>query len=113
MFIGENKFINEDNLQCIPRIVNKEQNDKVIFNPTTVELKKVVISMNMQSAAGLQYINRYFFQKCWKIINQDLIEVVKAFSLASRSINTFPINVLNFLVRLVTLIKLKYSGLLT
>ena len=43
------------------------------------ELKKVVFSMNPNSAAGPDGMNGYFFQKCWNIIKNDLIEVVHAF----------------------------------
>ncbi len=30
MFTGEEKIINEENLDCIPRMVNQEQNDRLI-----------------------------------------------------------------------------------
>lgn len=60
-------------------MVNQEKNDKLISHPTMAEIKEVVYSMNPQSAAGPDGINRHFFQKCLHIINKDLSEVIMDF----------------------------------
>ncbi|KAG5585843.1 hypothetical protein H5410_046277 [Solanum commersonii] len=42
--------------------------------PNLEELKKVIFSMNPNSAAGPDGMNGYFFQKCWNIIKHDLLD---------------------------------------
>ena len=79
IFIGENKYIEEQHLECIPKMVNQDHNTQLTELPDMDELKKVVFSMNPNSAAGPDGMNGYFFQKCWNIIKNDLIEVVHAF----------------------------------
>lgn len=74
-FIVEIKSINEKNLECISRMVNQEKNNRLTSQPTTDELQEVLFSMNLNSPAGRDCINGYFFYKCWEIINKDLMEV--------------------------------------
>lgn len=66
-------------MDCIPRMVNQEQNNNLIAVPTIEELKEVVFSMNPNSAAGPDGMNGFFFQKCWQIIKHDLLAVIQAF----------------------------------
>ena len=47
--------------------------------PSMDKLKEVVFSMNLNSAARPDGMNGYFYQKCWHIIKNDLMEVVQAF----------------------------------
>ncbi|KAG5595026.1 hypothetical protein H5410_036258 [Solanum commersonii] len=46
IFTGEDKFIDEIPINCIPRLVNQEHNDRMKELPTMEELKEVVYSMN-------------------------------------------------------------------
>nr|XP_004252203.1 uncharacterized protein LOC101264798 [Solanum lycopersicum] len=78
IFIGENKYINEHNLECIPSMVNHNQNTQLTKLPNIKGLKEVVFSMNTNSAAGPDGMNGYFFQKCWNIIKEYLMEVLHA-----------------------------------
>lgn len=39
MFTGENNTINEENLKCIPSIVNQDPNDRLTSNHNMEELK--------------------------------------------------------------------------
>lgn len=64
---------------CIARILTHDQNETLINTPTMKELKSVVFSMNLNSAAGPYRMSGYFFQKCWGIIMIDLMGVIKAF----------------------------------
>ncbi|KAG5580316.1 hypothetical protein H5410_050943 [Solanum commersonii] len=57
LFMGDSKFINEGALECIPRMVNREQNESLTALPTLAELKEVVFSMNPNSAAGPDGMN--------------------------------------------------------
>ncbi|XP_069145607.1 uncharacterized protein [Solanum lycopersicum] len=78
-FNGEDKHINEHNLECIPRMINQDKNTQLTKLPNMDELKEVVFSMSSNSAAGPDGMNGYFFQKCWNIIKNDLVEVLHAF----------------------------------
>ncbi|XP_069145909.1 uncharacterized protein [Solanum lycopersicum] len=79
IFTGEEKLINEKSLDCIPRMVNQDQNTLLNTVPGLDELKEVVFSMSPNSAAGPDGMNWFFFQKCWNIIKNDLLEVLHAF----------------------------------
>uniref|UniRef100_M1E013 RNA-directed DNA polymerase (Reverse transcriptase); Ribonuclease H n=1 Tax=Solanum tuberosum TaxID=4113 RepID=M1E013_SOLTU len=79
IFTGDRKFINEEALECITRMVNQDQNDSLTTMPTLTELKDVVFSLNPNSAADLDGMNGYFFQKWWPIIKHDLLGVTQAF----------------------------------
>lgn len=79
IFIGEEKLINEDALNCIPRMVTEEQNLILQAMPTMEELKHVVLSMSPNSAAGPDGMNGKFFQACWDIICTDLLDIVQYF----------------------------------
>ncbi|XP_069154435.1 uncharacterized protein [Solanum lycopersicum] len=79
IFTGENRYINDHNLECIPRMVNVDQNTQLTKLPDMDEIKEVVFAMNPNSTAGPDGMNGYFFQKCWNIIKSDLIEVQHAF----------------------------------
>ncbi|XP_015158404.1 uncharacterized protein [Solanum tuberosum] len=79
IFTGVDKVINENAINCIPRMVNLVQNNSLTTMPTLEELKEVVFSMNPNSAAGPDGMNGYFFQKCWDIIKHDLFGVIQAF----------------------------------
>ncbi|XP_015166827.1 uncharacterized protein [Solanum tuberosum] len=79
IFSREGKIVDEIPMNCIPRMVNQELNDRLKELPTIDELKEVVHSMNPNSAAGPDGMNGCFFQKCWNIIKNDLMAVILAF----------------------------------
>ena len=79
LFTGESKSINETSLECIPRMVTQEHNDRINSQPTMNDLQEVVFSMNPNFAAGANGINGYFFRKCWHIINHYFMRLVLAF----------------------------------
>lgn len=55
-------------------------NDDILAkDPSITELKKVVFSMNPSSAAGPDGMNGKFFQACWEVIKEDLLNVVLSF----------------------------------
>ncbi|XP_055826362.1 uncharacterized protein LOC129894731 [Solanum dulcamara] len=79
IFTGEDTHIQEDALQCIPKLVTDDQNRDLQALPTLEELRTVVFSMNPNSAAGPDGMNGKFFQECWEIIKEDLFRVVLSF----------------------------------
>ena len=64
IFSGEEKFINERNLESIPRMISQDHNNQLTNMPSIDELKGVVFSINPNSAAGPDGMNGYFYQKC-------------------------------------------------
>ncbi|KAG5580343.1 hypothetical protein H5410_050970 [Solanum commersonii] len=79
IFTGHQDNINEEILQCIPRLVTEEQNQALKADPTVEEVKQVVFAMNSHSAAGPDGMNGKFFQVCWDIIKEDLYRAALAF----------------------------------
>lgn len=61
IFTGQSSIIDEEPLNCIPRMVTQAQNDELQALPTVEELKGVVFSMNSNSAAGPNEMNGCFF----------------------------------------------------
>ncbi|WMV30196.1 hypothetical protein MTR67_023581 [Solanum verrucosum] len=78
-FTGTEQPINEDILQHIPRMVTPEQNMTLQAMPTSEELQQVVFSMNPNSAPGPDGFSGKFFQNCWDIIKEDILNAVHAF----------------------------------
>ncbi|XP_015160445.1 uncharacterized protein [Solanum tuberosum] len=79
IFTGTEQPINEDILQHIPRMVTPEQNMTLQAMPTSEELQQVVFSMNPNSAPGPDGFCVKFFQSCWGIIKEDILNAVHAF----------------------------------
>ncbi|XP_015087005.1 uncharacterized protein LOC107030129 [Solanum pennellii] len=79
MFTGKTDKIREEMLQCIPNMVTNEQNIELEKMPSVDELRKVVMSMNPNSAPGPDGIGGKFFQVCFDIIKEDLLAAVKDF----------------------------------
>ncbi|WMV30181.1 hypothetical protein MTR67_023566 [Solanum verrucosum] len=79
IFTGQNDRIDERIIQNIPTIVTAEQNEMMQTMPTMEELKQFVFAMNLNSAAGPDGFGGKFYQACWSIIKEDLLEVVQSF----------------------------------
>ncbi|XP_015168633.1 uncharacterized protein [Solanum tuberosum] len=79
IFSGHENRIVEGILQCIPRMITPEQNQKLQGMPTMEELQQVVYSMNLNSAPGPDGFGGKLYQVCWDIIKHDILEAVKSF----------------------------------
>jgi len=79
IFTGHQDNINEEILQCIPRLITDEQNQALKDDPTIEEVKLVVFAMNPNSAAGPDGTNGKIFQVCWDILKEDLYRAMLAF----------------------------------
>uniref|UniRef100_A0A0V0IRY6 Putative ovule protein n=1 Tax=Solanum chacoense TaxID=4108 RepID=A0A0V0IRY6_SOLCH len=66
-------------IQCIPRIITKEQNQEMKRVPTKEEVKHVVFELNGDSASGQDGYSGKFFQSCWEIIGESVWNMVRAF----------------------------------
>lgn len=60
-------------LKQIPKILNEEDNKRLIAPPNMEELKDIVFSMSSHSAPGPDGMSRKVYHTCWEIINEDLL----------------------------------------
>ncbi|KAH0698682.1 hypothetical protein KY284_012897 [Solanum tuberosum] len=67
-------------LENIPNIISNQQNEDMERLPTKDEVKNVIFALNGDSASGPDGYSGQFFQSCWEIVKQDIINMVKAFS---------------------------------
>ncbi|XP_047942726.1 uncharacterized protein LOC125189497 [Salvia hispanica] len=68
-------------LSTLPSHVNMELLEKA---PSTEEIRKVVFSINAESAAGPDGYSGLFFQACWEIIGADVVAAVLDFFAGSQ-----------------------------
>ncbi|XP_060190319.1 uncharacterized protein LOC132619425 [Lycium barbarum] len=66
-------------LDKIPKMVTEEQNQQLYEMPDEVEVKRVVFGLNGDSAGGPDGFTGRFFQACWEIIANDLVNIVRSF----------------------------------
>lgn len=64
IFTGEDKYIQEQALHCIPYMVTDDQYNNLQSMPTVDELEEVMFFMNPNSAARPDGMNGKFFQAC-------------------------------------------------
>lgn len=62
---------------CIPNIINEEDNAYLTSMPNMEEIKNVVFSMTATSSAGPDGYNGIFYHKCWNIIANDIKDFVQ------------------------------------
>lgn len=60
-------------------MVDREQNQELLRQPTREEVKHAVYGLNGDSAGGPDSFNGSFFHLCWDIVGDDVVEIVKAF----------------------------------
>ncbi|XP_060202996.1 uncharacterized protein LOC132631439 [Lycium barbarum] len=70
---------NSSIIECIPRIITTEDNNFLTKLPEEEEIKNVVFNMSMDSSAGPDGYNGRFFQVCWHIIKNDIVDFMQNF----------------------------------
>lgn len=60
-------------------MVTMEQNEKLNSNPTREEIKHAVFGLNGDSAGGPDGFTGLFYQSCWEIIGEDIVQMVLSF----------------------------------
>ncbi|EOY17514.1 Uncharacterized protein TCM_042330 [Theobroma cacao] len=63
----------------IPSIISNSENELLCAEPSLQEVKDAVFGINSESAAGPDGFSSYFYQQCWNIIAQDLLDAVRDF----------------------------------
>ncbi|XP_059285826.1 uncharacterized protein LOC132039345 [Lycium ferocissimum] len=66
-------------LNCLPRVINDEDNNMLKDRPTLEELKNVVFTLSTDTAPGPDGTSRKFYQHCGDIIALDLFSMVTSF----------------------------------
>lgn len=66
-------------LNNIPKLLTDEDNIEMERWPEEGEIREVVFELNKDSASGPDGFSREFYQTCWEIIKEEVINMVKIF----------------------------------
>lgn len=66
IFTCDDRVINEVTLDCTPRMVSQQKNNRLTITANIEEWKEVSFSMNPTSVSGPNGINGYFFSKMFE-----------------------------------------------
>nr|XP_009608433.1 uncharacterized protein LOC104102441 [Nicotiana tomentosiformis] len=72
----------------VPHMVDMEQNQELLRQPTREEVKQAVYGLNGDNARGPDGFNGSFFHSCWDIVGDDLVEMVKGRSIVENVLLT-------------------------
>lgn len=78
-------------MDIIDSVITLEENDNLCVIPGEKEIKDVVFSMDKNSAPGPDGFGGAFYQGCWEIIKQGLVEIIQTF-FNGNSLTRFYIN---------------------
>nr|XP_009761667.1 PREDICTED: uncharacterized protein LOC104213819 [Nicotiana sylvestris] len=65
-------------------MVDSDQHERLMALPSNEEVKRAVMGLNGDSADGPDGFNGAFYQICWEIIEEDVVQMVKAFFCGQR-----------------------------
>ncbi|XP_019253806.1 PREDICTED: uncharacterized protein LOC109232489 [Nicotiana attenuata] len=68
-----------DIINCVPNLIDTEQNAELIKKPTKEEVKVAMFGLNGDSAGGPDGMTGRFYQSCWDIVGDDIFDMVRAF----------------------------------
>ena len=63
--VEANEATRQDCFTSMPKLVTKGQNQKLEKEITTKEVEKIVKSLHLGKALGLDLISSEFFKQCW------------------------------------------------
>ena len=66
-------------LECIPQSINQIQNSELVKEVTDEEVRDALFQMNPDKAPGPDGMTPAFFQKHWRIVGRDIINLTKHF----------------------------------
>ncbi|XP_059288842.1 uncharacterized protein LOC132042262 [Lycium ferocissimum] len=78
LFSQNHTYIDLSILDCIPNLVTCEDNQMLKEEISSKEVKDAIFDIDPNSSAGPDGFSSLFFQKCWSIVEQDLVSMVKA-----------------------------------
>ncbi|KAH0672621.1 hypothetical protein KY284_023708 [Solanum tuberosum] len=66
-------------IDCIPKLITVEQQQRMDRTPMEEEVREAVFSLNSDNACGPDGFSGKNFQSCWEIIKEDFVKMVVAF----------------------------------
>ncbi|KAL0304188.1 UNVERIFIED_CONTAM: putative ribonuclease H protein [Sesamum radiatum] len=63
----------------IPRVISVSEGEALYENTNTEEVRRVIFGLSSDSTPGPDGFGAMFFQKCWEIIHEDVVETVQDF----------------------------------
>lgn len=66
-------------IDCVPRTVTAEQNEELVKQVEEIEVKTALFHMHPDKAPGPDGMTPAFFQKHWKIVGKDIVDMVRTF----------------------------------
>ncbi|KAL0449188.1 UNVERIFIED_CONTAM: hypothetical protein Slati_1475200 [Sesamum latifolium] len=69
----------EEVIPQVPKLINEVQGMELVKQTTIDEMARVVFDMTVESTAGPDGFNGFFYQQCWEIIKHDVTLAVQDF----------------------------------
>ncbi|KAL0450913.1 UNVERIFIED_CONTAM: hypothetical protein Slati_1647700 [Sesamum latifolium] len=66
-------------LQNIPRVISMSEGEALYESTNTDEVRRVIFGLSSDSTPGPDGFGAMFFQKCWEIIHEDVVDAVQDF----------------------------------
>lgn len=66
-------------MDVIPHLIIDEENKTIDKLPNSEEVKTMVFKLNGDSIVGPYGYFELYFQKCWDIVGEDVVKIVKVF----------------------------------
>ncbi|KAL2453080.1 Uncharacterized protein Adt_45817 [Abeliophyllum distichum] len=63
----------------IPSLITQEDNQELNRPPSLAKVREAVFNIDVDSVAGPDEFTSYFFQQCWKIVQDDVFRIVLNF----------------------------------
>lgn len=65
--------------RCVSSKITREQNEELLAPIEEVEVKKALFNMHPDKSPSLEGMSPGFYQKFWKIVGTDVVQVVNEF----------------------------------
>lgn len=78
-FAESNEHASSEALGVIPKLLNDDDREQMERWPEEDEIKAVVFDLNKDSASGPDGYSGEFYQSCWNIIKEEVVNVVSFF----------------------------------
>ncbi|XP_060210293.1 uncharacterized protein LOC132637177 [Lycium barbarum] len=78
LFTQNHTYIDLSILDCIPNLVTCDDNQILNEEISSKVVKDATFDIDPNSSAGPDGFSSFFFQKCWSIVEHDLVSMVKA-----------------------------------
>lgn len=66
-------------VDCVPRTISEEQNDLLLQEVSSEEVKQALFQMHLDKSLGPDGMTHAFYQKHWAIVGNDIVVMVRKF----------------------------------